>query len=244
MKWPKHLLNRLIKTQALRMSLFCAGLFLVYISLNHGDWSIFFKSQEELGVSHFEDNINDKGEGLKKHLVNVQGTWVATSYGLALLPGSSGQLTLEFRKKPEQGVLVNLWFYRTGGIKNTVVFATPNETTTYNNIDVRGNAFFDISELTHGEDRFRIILGCSVSPDFPMRKTLLDKISISFIDTYHGNFPALGSFLACLFAGLFLIFILRNVFRDDLKALVGAFVISSGFIVLLSYKFIGFGPSD
>ncbi len=226
------------------MSLFCAGLFLVYISLNHRDWSIFFKSQEELGVSYFEDNINDKGEGLRKHLVNVQGAWLPTPYGLTLLPGSSGQLTLEFRKNPEQGVLVNLWFYKTQGITNAVIFASPSGASTYyKDIDVRGNLFFDISELTHGEDRFRIILGCSVPPDFPAGKTLLDKISISFIDTYHGNFPALSSFLACLFAGLFLIFILKNVFRDDLKVWVASFAISLVFILLLSYKLIGFFPS-
>ncbi len=226
------------------MSLFCAGLFLVYISLSHKDWSIFFKSQEELGVSYFVDNINDRGEELRKHLVNVHGEWLPTPYGLTLLPGSSGQLTLEFRKNPEHGVLVNLWFYKTRGITNAVVFASPGGASTYyRDIDVRGNVFFDISELTHGEDRFRIALQCNVSPGFPAGKTLLDKISISFVDNYPANFPALSSFLACLFAGLFLIFILGNVFRDDLKVWGASFVISSGFIVLLSYKFIGFGPS-
>lgn len=243
MNRPKHLLNTFIKSQAVRMSIFCAALFLIYVSLSCRDWSIFFKSQEEFRISYFEDNINDKAERLKKHLVNIQGKWLATSYGLSLLPSSSGQLTLEFSKKPEQGVFVNLWFYKPRPVKNQVVFASQYKTARYNNIDLRGQAPFDISQLTHGEDKFKIILRCSVPPGFPTGSTLLDKISISFIDTYHANFPALSSFLACLFTGLFLIFILRNVFSDDLKVWGVSFAISLVLILLLSYKFIGFAPS-
>ena len=207
MKWPKHLLNTFITSQALRMSIFCAALFLIYVSLSYRDWSIFFKSQEEFRISYFEDNINDKAERLSKHLVNIQGKWLATPYGLSLLPGSSGQLTLEFSKKPEQGVFVNLWFYKPRPVKNQVVFASQYKTARYNNVDLRGKAPFDISQLTHGEDKFKIILGCSVPPNFPTGLTLLHKISIIYIDNYHGKFPAITSFLAFLFAGLFLLFI-------------------------------------
>lgn len=239
----RHSLNKLFSSQALRISIFCAALVLVYLALSRRDWGLFFISQQELGVSYYEDNINDGGEELRKHLVGVQGGWLPTPYGLTLLPGTVGQLALQFHKEPQQGVLVNLWFYRAGGIKNAVMFATPNQTDVYENVDIRGNAFFDISQLTHGEDKFRIILRCSVPPDFPAGKTLLDKISISFIRNYHGSFPALSSFLACLFAGLLLLVILKRLGADDLKAWCCSFGIGLAFAILVAYRLMGFLPS-
>jgi hypothetical protein len=243
MNWPDHWLRKLIASQTFRIFLFSSALFLIYVSLTYTDWKIFFKPEQEFHITHFEDNINDRAKKLQEYLVHGQGRWLATPFGLALMPGTSGQLNLEFHKKPEQGVLVNIWLYREEGINNTLTFATPNSSSTYNNVDLRGNAFFNLSQLTHGHDTFRIIISCSVSRDFPKVKTLLDKISISYIETDHMSFPPLGAFVACLFAGVFLLFIFKHIFHDELKPLVAAFIISVACIVLVSYKVLGFVPS-
>ena len=140
-----------------------------------------------------------------KNILLFEG-FIAGDQGLQLAQGSSGKTVFSFKKKPNQGCLMRIWFYGDRGEQRpNAVKISVDQGKTYQRVTGSGNyigTVFDLSPYVKGSDNFQIMFEAKNYSQFTSK--IFDKIElvISGGELARPALPNLTKILGFLFLAL------------------------------------------
>ena len=161
----------------------------------------------------YQYSFHEKGLHYATNVVACNG-FISEHQGLQLLPASSGDITFEFNKGPQQGCLLRVWFYGDEGKQHpNAIKVSVDQGTTFQKVSDSGNYVGAVFELSHYlKERTHFQLLFEATNHAPYTSVIFDKIEIILTenDLAQPQLPNFTKIAAVLLILLMLVYFLVN----------------------------------